>query len=899
MATRRQRHGARPPGSLRSALVSWLRGLHYRISRRLWRARKERAFAKEVEFHLEMEAKKYAASGMSSTEARRMAERHFGNVARLGDELRDERGDGLGSALIADLRFAWRSIRRSPGVTAIVALTFALGIGANSAVFTVVDAVVLRPLPLPQAEQLVHIRAVNPKEPGVTTLSYLDVRDYAAARSIRSAGAYVTRNVTLLAQADPVRLEAIAVTGNFFTALAKRPQLGRVIVDDDTRPNSPPVVVLSHGLWREQFGGDASVVGRLIRLSGRQFEVIGVMPEDFSFPERSRLWVPYRPTVYDLSDGGRGNHDYTMVARLTPGTRVESVTRELQLIAAQLARSYPSTSSDYSARAESLQDFVVGPVRAPLLLLMGAVTSILLIACANVANLLLARATGRSDEYAIRGALGAGPGRLVRLLVVEAFALTAVGGAGGLFVAWAGARALAATQPRDIPRVSAVGVDARVLIFTSCVIAACTLLVAVLPALRASRASMYALLREDGRGSAGRSQGRARQLLVVAETALAAMLLVGASLFLHSFMNLRRVDTGFRAPTALTFGLTLPSASYDDARVREFYRQLFARINAIPGVKASGAVSLLPLSRSQMLLPFHVEGAAPRPDSLALVSVMAVTPGYFDAMGIELISGHGLQDHGDGEPQSVVLSEAAVRLGLHERPPLTTDISVGWTWNGKTPIGGRIAGVARNVRASILDDARPTVYVEHAAAPLPTMNVVVRVDRAAEQYVAPIRTILRTMDANVAMAKVQTTEQLFAEATAQPRFYTTLIGIFAVIAALLAILGLFGVITYTVALRTREIGIRMALGANAGAVARVVLSQGVALGGVGIAIGLAVAFAFSRLLNGLLFNVSGGDPVAYAATAVLLGLAAALGAALPAFRAARVDPVLALRSDRA
>jgi putative ABC transport system permease protein len=879
--------------------VSWLRGLHYRISRRLWSSKRERGFVSEIEFHIDMEAAKYVANGMSSTEARKMAERHFGNLARLGDDLRDERGDGLAGELIADLRFAWRSIRRSPGVTAIVALTFALGIGANSAVFTVVDAVVLRPLPLPHAEQLVHIRAVNPKEPGVTTLSYLDVRDYAAAKSIRSAGAYVARNVTLVAQADPIRLEAIAVTGSFFDALAKRPHLGRFIIEDDTHANSPSVVVLSYGLWREQFGGDATVVGRLVRLSGRQFEVVGVMPEEFSFPERARLWIPYRPTVYDLSESGRGNHDYAMIARLVAGTSVESATRELQLIATRLARSFPTTSADYSVRAESLQDFVVGPVRAPLLLLMGAVISILLIACANVANLLLARATGRSDEYAIRGALGAGPGRLIRLLVVEAFALTAIGGAGGLFVAWAGARALAATQPRDIPRVSAIGVDARVLVFTSFVIAACTLLVAVLPALRASRASMYSLLREDSRGSAGRGQGRARQLLVVAETALAAMLLVGASLFLHSFMNLRRVDTGFRAPTALTFGLTLPSASYDDARVRAFYRQLFERINHIPGVKASGAVSLLPLSRSMMLLPFHVEGAAPRPDSLALISVMAATPGYFDAMGIDMISGHSMEDHADDAPQSVILSEAAVRLGLHERPPLTTDIRVGWTWNGKTPIGGRIAGVARNVRASILEDARPTVYVEHTAAPLSTMNVVVRVDRAPEQYVAPIRTILRTMDANVAMAHIQTTEQLFAEATAQPRFYTTLIALFAVIAAVLAILGLFGVITYTVALRTREIGIRMALGANASTVARVVLSQGVALGGAGIAVGLVAAFVFSRVLNGLLFNVSGGDPAAYAATAALLGLAAAIGAALPAFRAARVDPVVALRTDRA
>jgi predicted permease len=476
-------------------------------------------------------------------------------------------------------------------------------------------------------------------------------------------------------------------------------------------------------------------------------------------------------------------------------------------------------------------------------------------------------------------------------------ALATVGGLGGLFVAWAGARALGAVQPQDIPHTGSIGVDGRVLLYTSCVIAACTLLVAALPAWRLSRASMYSLLRDGGRGAGGLTKSRARHVLVIAETALAALLLVGASLFVHSFVNLRRVDTGFRATPALTFGLTLPSAGYDDARNREFYRQLFDRISQIPGVRAAGAVSLLPLSRSTMLLPFHVQGADPSADSLALISTVVVTPGYFDAMGIEITHGRAIERHAPDAPQSVVLSESAVRQGLHDRRPLEAVVQLGWTWSGTTPIGGRVVGVARNVRTSIVDEARPTIYVEHSAAPLSTMNVVVRVDREPERYVAPIRTILRTMDAGVAMANVRTTDELVAGATAEPRFYTTLLSVFAIIALALAILGLFGVISYTVALRTREIGIRMALGANASTVAKVVLVEGLSIAGLGLAIGIAIAFASSRVLRGVLYNVNAAEPSAYVIAVGVLGLFAALGALVPAIRAARVDPSVALRTD--
>jgi putative ABC transport system permease protein len=879
--------------------MSWIRGFTYRVLRRLRPTQRDHAFADEVEFHVSMEAQKYCAQGFSPTEARTMAEHHFGSVARLGDDLRDAHGDGFVAGLAADLRFALRAIRRSPGFTTVVALTFALGIGANSAVFTVVDSVVLRPLPFPQPEQLIHVVPVNPKEPGVTVMSYPDFRDYYIAKSIRSGAVFVSRNVTLAADADPVRLEAIAVSGQFFNVLGVRPALGRGIVNEDAYPGSPPVVVLSHALWTEQYGGDPTALGRRVRLNGRQYEIIGVMPEQFSFPERSRLWVPFKPTSYDLSENGRGNHDYTMIARLSPNTSVETATREFQLIAARLGREFPKTNADYSARAETLTDYIIGPVRTPLLLLLGAVTSILLIACANVANLLLARATGRQDEFAVRAALGAGSGRLTRLLLAEAFVLATIGGIVGLFVAWAGARALVATQPADIPRLGRFGVDGRLILYTSFVVVACTMLVAALPALRISRTSMYTLLRGGGRADGGRAQSRARRLLVVAETALAVMLLVGATLFLHSFVNLRRVDPGFRASSALTFGLTLPSASYDEARSRDFYPQLFSRIQAIPGIRAAGAVSMLPLGRSTMLLPFHVEGAAPSPDSLALISTVVATPGYFEAMGIEITRGRPFERKLPGAPQTVILSDAAVRQGLHDRPPLKSKIQLGWTFNGTTPIGGVVVGVARNVRATIFADARPTVYVEHAAAPLSTMNVVVRVDGTPEQYVAPIRAILRSMDPGLAMANVQTAEQLLARATSEPRFYTTLISTFAIIALALAILGLFGVVTYTVALRTREIGIRMALGANAVNVAGVVLLEGMKLAGFGVAIGILAALGLSRVVEGVLFNVNAAEPGAYVAAAVLLGLSAAVGALLPAIRAAQVDPSIALRAESA
>ncbi|HWP42569.1 MAG TPA: ABC transporter permease [Blastocatellia bacterium] len=855
----------------------------------------ERELDEELRFHLEKEVEQNLARGMGPEEARLAALRSFGGVEQVKEESRDVRGVRFLEELGQDLRYGARMLVKNPGFTVVAVIMLALGIGANTAIFSVVNAVLLRPLDYEDPDRLVTVLENNWQK-GWTRFAVAP-GNFAAWREqnqvFEQMAAFTGSSFTLVGEGEPEQLPGTRASANLFALLGVKPALGRDFLPEEDHPGGERVVIVSHRLWQRRFGADPGLVGKPLTLNGQSYTVVGVMPAGFLFPNpRTELWVPVAFSAGDL--GNRGGHDYVAIARLKPGVTLEQAQTEMSAIAARLEEQYPETNAAWGARVTLLVEEVVGDVRPALLALVCAVAFVLLIACANVANLLLARAAARQKEVAIRAALGSSRSRLLRQLLTESVLLSLLGGAFGMLLAAWGVDALVSLGPANIPRLSQVGIDGRVLGFAFLISLATGIIFGLAPALQASQTDLSESLKEGGRSSsAGAGSQRLRRLLVVAEVALALALLVGAGLMIKSFVRLSEVETGFDSQNVLTAQITLPQSRYDDRQQQAaFFRQVLARIEALPGVESVGAASPLPFTGDR-LYSFIVEGHPT--DNVPSANYYAVSPDYFVTMGIPLLKGRFFTEADMAEsPRVAIINETMARRYFPDEDPIGKRMNI---TNGPE-VMREIVGVVGDVKQYGLDTQSPAqMYEPYLQRPYPGMTLVVRAASEPAGLIDAVRREVLAVDKEQPIARAQTMEEIIAKSVAPRRFSVILLAAFAAVALTLAAVGIYGVMSYLISQRTHEIGVRMALGAGRRDVLRLVVGQGMRLALLGVGIGLLAAFALTRLMESLLFGVSATDPLTYIVVALLLATSALLACYVPARRATKVDPLLALRYE--
>lgn len=802
-----------------------------------------------------------------------------------------------------DLRFAVRTLRKSPGFAAVAVLTLALGIGATTAIFSAVNGVLLRPLPYPDADRLTVLWLNNQREQierDVTSYPlYLDWRESA---SYEALAGYTGTVGTFTGEGDAEQYVGAWVTGNFFRVLQVRPGRGRVIAEEHAQAGNHQVVVLSHGLWARRHGADPGVVGRSVMINGIPREVIGVAPRGFSYPDGADFWMPIAPDAegWQQATSERGSLWLSVIGRLRPGVSVEAASAELNGIMSRLAAE-GLTDEGNGVFIEPLRDTIVGHVRPALLILLGAVGFVLLIACANVASLLLARGAARRRELAVRTAMGATGGRLARQALTESLVLGAAGGLAGLLVAVLGTAGLIAVSPPDLPRLEGVRVDGVVVAFATLVALVTGLIFGLAPALQARDAGVAAALRDADRSGSGAGLARMRPALVIVEVALALVLLVGAGLLLRSFAALQVVDPGFETERVLSFRVTASAARYPEPeQVRQFQAALLERLDAVPGVEAATGITTLFLSRLPNMSNIAVEGQpqAGETDPVTSVTNDFVDPAFFATMGMPILRGRGFEpaDVPDA-PQVVIVNEAFVRRFLAGEDPLGRRFTRGDPENPEAVWQTIVGVVADSRRSGLVEPVRPEAYRPITQVAPRSLEVLVRTAGPPVAAVRPARAILRELDPDMAMARIRTIEAAMAEAVATRRFVMLLLAGFAALAVALAAIGVYGVLAYVVGRRTRELGIRMALGADRRAVLGLVLRQALRHVLPGVALGFAGALALTRLLRSQLFGVSATDPLTFAGVTTLLVAVALLASWIPARRAAAVDPMEALRHE--
>lgn len=810
-----------------------------------------------------------------------------------------------------DLVYAFRLIRRQPAFSLFVVLTLAVGIGANTAVFTVVNGVFLRPLPYDESDRIVAVWGRFDPESGfdfpqfpLSNPEFLDYRQ--ASKALDDVAAYASRSATVGgAGVDPERVAATAVTGNLFELLRVAPAMGRTFSDGEMLPNGPAVVLLSYGYWQSRFGADPNILGRRVPLNETPATVIGVMPQSFAFPRREvRMWMPLR--IDPANPGGRGNHGTYAVGRLASDVALETARAELQTLMDDWKRRFPDVHTGHYLFIRPLLEDIAGTIRPALMLLLAATSLILLIVCANVASVVLARGEARTREMAIRGALGAGRRRLVRLSLVESGLLAVCGGVGGLGIAAAAVRAIIAVDPASVPRALEIGIDFRVALFAAGASMVSALLFGLMPAIQGARGDLQNTLREsslNATGGAGRQWFR--RALVATEVALSVVLVLGAALMIRSFVQLTSVEPGFRPAGLVTAGLALPVASYrEPAQVEGFYAQLLTRLEAHPGVRSVSAGSTLPLWSGAGNWDFAIEGRpAPGPGQPAWnAKAVIVRPGYFETLGVPVVRGRSFTPQDTAGSQPVVIINEAMAAKF---------------FAGEDPIGRRvqiagvdvpdpwmtIIGISADVRTIALDEA-PAPSYHFLQSQLPrtngnsarTLSIFLRSEAPLDTIAAALRTAVGELDPSLALYDVQTATSIIQQSVSRPRFTTSLLSFFAGVGLLLGASGIYGVLAFTVARRTHEIGIRRALGAPAGQLLRQVVAAGMAPVVVGLALGLAVAWWTTRWWQAQLFNVSPTDPITYAIVALGVLVVALLATLVPARRALKVSPIVALRA---
>jgi putative ABC transport system permease protein len=810
------------------------------------------------------------------------------------------------NTFLKDLRYGARNLLKHPGFTAIVIVTLALGIGASSAIFSVVNTVLLRPLPYPQAERLVTIQELSADGRLVqaTPANFLDWRTQNTV--FEQLAAILTRPANLALSDQAERIDLAMTSANFFSVFGIAPVQGRAFIDADEQAGHAPVVIVSHKLWQGRFGGDATLVGKSITLDGNSYTVIGIAPEGFQYPGKTDVWVPpYRlaPTLSERMDPTqvRGFGMLTTVALLRPNVSVAQAASEMETITARLRQQYPESNNRRFNRVLSLQKHLVGETGPMLLLLFGAVSFVLLIACANVANLLLASAAARQKEMAIRAALGASRLRVIRQLLTESLLLAFAGGTIGLLLALWGVVFLTKLLPQNFPRLGEITLDWRVLIFTLLASVFTGILFGLAPALQISRTDVQESLKETGRSViGGRRQYRLRNLLIIGEVALSVVLLVGAGLLFRSFLQLQAVQTGFTSEQLLTLQLSPAGSNYrQDSDYISFYNQAMERVSTIPGVVSVGAINTLPFDKGPTG-GYRIEG---RPlltvDKWPGANYRTVTPDYFRTMNIPIAQGRAFTDGDkDTAPLVIIINQALARRDFSGENPIGKRINLGNNDAQGQPVWWEIVGVVSDVRNNELrEEPAPEFYLSGLQDTFRNMFLVVRTSVEPTSIAGSVRRATADVDKSAAVSDVRTMDRIVSETVTQPRFNLVLLGLFSGIALVLSAAGIYGVTAYSVTQRTHEFGIRMALGAQVGDVLRMILKQGLHLILVGIGIGLLAAFALTRLLRTLLFGVSVTDPLTFVAISILLTLVALLACYIPARRATKVDPLVALRYE--
>jgi putative ABC transport system permease protein len=803
-----------------------------------------------------------------------------------------------------DVRYALRALRARPGFTSVATLTLALGIGANTAIFTVVNGVLLRPLPYADPSGLVLLSGQVPHLPttSVSYLNYVDWRD--RSHSFAGVAAVRATHYTLTGSGEPERLPAKFITADLLPLLGVQPALGRGLRHDDGRPGAEGAVLLSHALWQGRFGASSSIVGRMLWLDQVPHTVVGVLPAGFQILSPADLYVPLEPWAATLPDDRGWHPGIVAVARLAPGVSIGEAQREMDAISQQLEAEFPEFNRDYRARVSGLQEELVRRVRPALLVLLGAVTLVLLIACANVANLLLARAIGRQKEIAVRTAIGAGRGRVLRQLLVESVVLACLGGMAGVLVAWWGVSALVELAGPALPRAEAIGLDWRVLLFALGLSGFTGLVFGIAPALQTTQFDIRQALSEDSRGpmTSGVRAHRLRSALVVAEVALALVLLVGAGLLIRSFHQLQQVPLGFEPGSLLVVDLPLSPAGEDGQAARlQGVERILERIGQLRDVRAAAVTTALPALGPGATLHFNIAGRPPGgPEDYTLAGYRAVTPEYIQAMGIPLRRGRLFtRDDGERGPPVVVINEDMARRFFAGVDPLGQRLQLGAVPTGEDYL--EVIGIVGDAAQSLETGSDAEMYVPYHQPAHPVLapiyrnvSLVVRTAGPPLDAAAAVRGAIQSVDPEQPLGRVRTMEDALAATLAQPRFRTTVLTLFAAIALTLALIGVYGVTSYGVSERTQEIGLRLALGASERDVVGMVVLHGARLASIGIGLGLVIAALAARALDHLLFHVSGFDAVTFALAAVALGLAALVASYLPARRAAAIPPFVAL-----
>jgi predicted permease len=894
------------------------------------RAQRDADLDRELQAHLDLETEDRAvpgttpAPGTPSDDARYAARRAFGNVTRTKEDVREAWGFAWFDRLVQDSRYGLRQLRRTPGFAAVVILTIALGVGATTAVFSVVNAVLIRSLPYGDPGRLVYVVTPNPRFPqvplgswGPSNADFLDIQRL--AHSFSHMAVFDSRKVNLAGGATVDRVDAAFVSGDFFSTLEAAPEIGRAIQPGDDQPGHESVAVISHEIWQSRFGGDAVILTKSALLDGKSHRIIGVMPARFHFPRGSDtpdasqfvfstgIWVPLALTPQQRADRDDSSSD--LIARLRPGVSRRQAQAELAGIVSDLDSLHDPKLRGFTAATLPFLDTVIGDVRPLMLLLLGSVAMVLLIACGNTANLLLARAAARAREISVRAALGAARSRLVRQMLTEALLLAGTGGALGLALAYAAIRLLLRLNPGNISRFDETSLDARVLLFTLGVSVLTGLAFGVLPALAASKTNLIDILNHGSTRITPGASPRLRATLIVAEVALAVVLLFGSGLLIRSYVKLQAVDPGF-APSTFTMEISLDARYAKREQRLAFYRSLLDRASSMPSIRSAGAITYLPFSGTDSLTLFTVENYPNQKDQL--VDSRAITPHYFEAMGTPLIEGRFFTD-----ADSVANPSGSASSPVAPSVVIVNQAFADIYYAGRNPVGqhfryrdfgtddnpwSTVVGVVANVRHTRLDEPpRPQVYTplwqSDSDRAFFAFRTAAPPHGPAPDITSDLRVLVRQLDPTVAAANIHTMDDRVSESNARRRFQTLLLSLFAASALVLALVGLYALMSYTVRQRTAEIGVRMALGATQARVLGMVLKNGVALVLVGLAFGLAGAFALRQLLASWLFGIAATDPVTFAAIAVLVIAVALAASAFPARRASLIDPAIALRHE--
>jgi len=844
--------------------------------------------------------------GESAELAQQAARRDFGNVALIEQVTRDHWGWRWLDEFAQDLRYSARMLRKNPGFTLVAVLTLALGIGANTAIFSVVHAVLLKALPYPQADRLVmvyeDVRLPNyqnrKNEPSPGNFS-----DWSSQNTVfETMAAYRNRSFNLTGEGEPARVEGELVTSAFFSTLQTTPVLGRAFAPEEDRSGNSHVVVMSDGLWNSRFGSDAQILGRKILLDSEPYTVIGVMPPNFHFPDPDdQLWVPIGMSSADLSN--HGSHFLLVFARLKPEITLTRARAEMEALAKHLTEQYPATNSGQTVNVVSLHEDIAGPVRPALLVLMAAVGLVLLIVCANVANLLLARASVRQREIALRQALGASRSRIARQLLTESVLLALLGCTLGLLLARWCLAALKLFAATTLPRAQEFSLNGPVLLFSVVLSILAGVVFGVGPALQAARGNSHEMLKSGTRESSTRSRLRTRNLLVVLETALGAIVVIGAVLLLRSFLSIEHVPLGFEPQGILTFRSIPRGERYSQLSQRAvFYQEVLERLQGLPGVKSAAAVSFIPLTLARSTKGFTIEGPAPSaPGQIPMAGYNLATPGYFGTMHITVLRGRDFSWSDSPQTQPVItINEAMAKRYWPNEDPVGKRIRQGGPDDVEFP-WLTIIGIVADVREfDPITEPQPTMYFPIAQFADPRgilRDWVVRTDNDPKSIAASVCAAVWEIDKDLPISRIRTMEEVRSMAILSPRLNLLLFGLFAALALILASVGIYGLTAYSVAQRTREIGIRMALGASRNDVVRIVVRQGVRLATIGVVLGLIGAFGLTRLMTSMIYGVSSSDPATFSVVALLLMSVALAACYIPARRAMRVDPIVALRYE--